>query len=152
MNVEEYYQQFTQEHIDIWEKAVDERPDAKWNYNNVADLLPFMKIVLPRIGKNQSLFGLSLISLEGDIEGLKEIVRHGLEPLQTAGVLDDEDVETLVRWFTKSTPRWDSHDRTPQPSNFEKTIEVGGAVYTLRTDNYRRYRDLNLIRNREVNG
>ena len=62
------YQQFTPDIVQTWENALITSPEAEWNENKIKALLPFVKKVLPRIGANQSLFGLSIISLEDKLE------------------------------------------------------------------------------------
>ena len=62
-DIEDFFQQFTPETVNAWEEAVQENPDAEWNCNRIRSILPFLKKVMPRIGRNQSLLGLSIISL-----------------------------------------------------------------------------------------
>jgi len=148
IDMSEYYQEFTPEIVAKWEETLKKRPDAAWNENKISEVLPFIKKIMPRIGRNQSLFGLSIISLEGRIEGRKKeekIVRYGLEPLKKADVLSDDEVQRIVEWYAFSDPRWGPHDHAARTyPNFEKEFEINGKRYKLRTDNYRNCRDLNL--------
>lgn len=136
------YQQFTLETLAVWEKAAKDDPKAEWNYNNILELLPFMRKAMPRIGNNQSMFGLSLISLKGEYKDaeLERTVRYGLEPLVGSGIVTREDGEAAVAWFLSTKPGWDSNNRT----RFEKRFEIDGQKYKLMTDCYRNCRDLNL--------
>ena len=43
------YQEFTPDIIAKWEAAVQENPNAEWSYTKIADILPFIKAVKPRI-------------------------------------------------------------------------------------------------------
>jgi len=137
-----FYQEFTPETVQKWEKAMPENPDAEWNYNKIREILPFVKKVMPRIGQSQSLFGLSIISLASKCEAKEEqrIVRYGLEPLLKSGVLAEEDVEEIVQWFLETTPTWD----TGGDWQFKKEFEIDGIKYGLITDSHRNHRDLNL--------
>lgn len=147
MSYEEHYSQFTPETVSTWEGWLKDNPDVEWNYNKLSEILPFIKKVLPRIGKNQSMFGFSIISLRGDLEKLDEIVLYGLEPLHDADILDQNEVQKIVNWYVGSTPQWDSHSPKAysQPKGFNKKFTIDGINYELRTDNYRNYRDLNLV-------
>lgn len=147
MSYDEHYSQFTPEMVKTWEGWVKDNPDVKWNYNKISELLPFIKKILPRVGKNQSLFGFSIISLLGDLDELGLIVLYGLEPLHDADILDQREVQAIVNWFTDSTPLWDNHSKGvySQPKDFNKKFMIDGVNYELRTDNYRNYRDLNLV-------
>jgi len=142
------YMRFTPEIIAKWESAVKENPNAEYNCNKISEILPFVKKVMPRLSRNQSLFGLSIISIEGKIrdkEREEVIVMYGIEPLQKAGILTGRDVRRVVNWYRGSEPRWDSHDYTARTKpNFEKEFSIGNRKYRLITDNYRNFRDLNL--------
>lgn len=142
LDMDRYYSQFTAKTIKVWEKAVKEQPQAEWSNNKLKDILPFVKKVMPRIGKIQSLFGLSIISLDGKSENEKAIVEYGLEPLLKANVITKEEAEKIIIWYNQTEPSWDSggHSR-----RFEKTFEIGGKTYRLATDSYRNCRDLNLM-------
>jgi hypothetical protein len=148
-NMSKYYQEFTPEIVAKWEEILKETPDAEWNCNKLSEVLPFIKKVMPRIGKNQSLFGLSIISLEGQVEDRKveeKIVRYGLEPLKTANILSDDNIKEIVDWYALSDPKWGPHDyATRTRPNFEKKFEIDGKTYRLSTDNYRNFKDLNLL-------
>lgn len=61
----EIFQQFTPEIVQKWEADVRQNPEAQWNENNIGALLPFISRIMPRITKNQNLFGLSIVPLEG---------------------------------------------------------------------------------------
>lgn len=52
--VEEFYQQFTPEIVRIWEEAIQKNADVEYNCNPIKDILPFVRKVMPRVGKNQS--------------------------------------------------------------------------------------------------
>jgi len=136
------YQEFTPEGVAKWEEVSKKKPDAEWSYNKIKDILPFVKKVMPRVGKNQSLFGLSIISLEGgyEIQDEEEIVRYGLEPLVKAGILTKGEVEDIVVWYHATKPSWHSSN----VEKFEKEFDIDGKGYRLFTDNYRNCRDLNL--------
>lgn len=138
----QFYQEFTLETIKTWEKAMEKNPEAEWHFNKIKDILPFCKKVIPRIGRGQSLFGLSLICL--DVKPRKEkeerIVRYGLEPLLRAGILTTEEANRIVKWFLDTKPTCDSGGA----DQFEKEFEIEGTKYRLITDSYRSYRDLNL--------
>ncbi len=141
MSVAELYQNFTPELIAEWEAAVKENPDAKWNGNRMADILPFIRAVMPRIGANQSLLGFSLISIQGEVDGVEGAVRYGLEPLLDYGVLSSGEADEIVKWYEQTVP-WD-------PSTvrrYTRTFQIGEVSYELRTDCYAGCRDLNLRR------
>ena len=135
------YSEFTPEIVTKWEETLKERPDCEWNENKIADILPLIKKVGNlRIGKNQSLFGLSIISIENYSKNEEKLVRESLEPLVNAGLLAKDDVEHVVEWYAQTKPSWDSGYQ----KNFSKEFTVDGITYELITDNYRNYRDLNL--------
>jgi hypothetical protein len=95
---------------------------------------------LPRIGNNQSVFDLSIISLTRKYSDEEKVIKYGLEPLTKAGILTDVEVKKVVDWFKKTEPTWDSNDR----KGFAKTFKIKGIKYKLMTDCCRGYRDLNL--------
>lgn len=127
--------------MSIWENAIKENPEAEWGSNKMQKLLPFIRKTLPRIGKNQSLFGLSIISLESKFEKEDEVVRYGLEPLLKSGILTDSECEEIVLWYSHMEPTWNSGGVA---GVFQKSFEVEGVSYKLITDSYRNCRDLNL--------
>jgi len=137
---DKFFQQFTPEIVENWERAVQKNPDAEWGYNKMRSLIPFLKRVMPRIGKNQSLFGLSIISLDGKSQNEKWIVRYGLEPLLKAQILTQEEVGQIVVWYEQTDPTWDSGGAR----QFQKEFEIDEIKYRLITDSYRNCRDLNL--------
>jgi hypothetical protein len=137
---ETFYQQFTEEVVAAWEEALKENPGADLNGQEFSRLLPFIKKVLPRIGKSQSLFGLSLICLDRKLANETSVVRYGLAPLLSAEILTAEEVEEIVDWYKNTVPAWHSVGG----SRFEKEFEVEGQRYRLYTDSYRNCRDLNL--------
>ena len=55
VDMNKIYQEFTPKTLKIWEDAVEKKPDAQWNYNNISDLL----ISSPSIARqtSMSLFG-----------------------------------------------------------------------------------------------
>jgi hypothetical protein len=138
---ETFYQQFTEEIVAAWEEALKENPQADFNGLWISRLLPFLKKALPRIGKGQSLFGLSLICLDRKLANETSVVRYGLEPLLSAGILTAEEVEEIVDWYKANNPEWDSGSTV---GRFEKEFVVDGQRYRLYTDSYRNCRDLNL--------
>jgi len=138
--MEKFYQEFTPKTIRTWEKAAKKNPKAEWNCNKIKEILPFLKKVIPRVGKNQSAFGLSIISLFCKPREEEEIVRYGLEPLLKAEVLTMEEVNKIVDWFLKTKPTWNSSGA----GQFTKEFEIEGIKHQLFTDSYRNYRDLNL--------
>lgn len=135
-----FFQQFTSEIVKNWEEAVQKDSDAEWNSNRIRSLLPFLKKVMPRIGRNQSLFGLSIVSLDGKTPNERDIVQYGLEPLLMACILTREEAERIVNWYLQTQPTWDSG----RAGHFQKEFEVEGIRYRLITDSYRNCRDLNL--------
>lgn len=135
-----FFQQFTSDIVEKLEEAVQKNPEAEWNCNRIRDILPFLKKVMPQIGQNQSLFGLSIISLDGRAPNEREIVQYGLEPLLGADVLTEEEVERIVNWYLQTQPTWDSGGA----GHFQKEFEIDGMRYRLITDSYRNCRDLNL--------
>jgi hypothetical protein len=141
-SMEKFYNQFIPEVIEVWEEAVRQNEGAEWSGQRIAKLLPFIKKVMPFIGKNQSLFGLSIISLDGKQPNEEEIVRHGLKPLLDAQILSQNDGEKIVSWYARTEPTWHSDGGV--------TINcfiIDDVEYALRTDSYRNCRDLNLIVN-----
>lgn len=136
-----FYQEFTSDIVKKWEEAVKENPDAELSCNRLADILPFVKRVMPRIGQNQSLFGLSIISLNGKTKNEEAVVRYGLAPLLKADILTQDEELRIIQWYLQTEPTWDSggHD-----GRFEKSFKVDGVQYRLITDSYRNCRDLNL--------
>lgn len=138
--MDDFFQQFTPEVLERWEKAVQENPGAEWNCNRLRDILPFVKAVMPQVGRNQSLFGLSIVSLDGKTQNEKEIVRYGLAPLLAARILTEGEATQVVDWYLQTSPTWDSGGA----GQFTKNFAVGGVSYRLITDAYRGCRDLNL--------
>ncbi|MEE9525033.1 MAG: hypothetical protein V3V78_00310 [Candidatus Woesearchaeota archaeon] len=138
------YHEFTPDIIAKWEAAVQENPDAEWTCQKVADILPFLKTVQlrvqPRFGKNQSLFGFSIISLDRSYKDEPEVVAYGLEPLVKAEILTDDEASKISDWYKNTQPSWDSNNT----HRFEKTFKLGDHRYRLSTDCYRGCRDLNL--------
>lgn len=138
---EQFYQQFTKEIVAAWEEALKENPEADFNGLKVNRLMPFIKKVLPRTGKSQSLFGFSIICLEGKIPDEVAVVRYGLEPLLVAEILSMEEAQKIQAWYAVNNPQWDSGSTS---GHFEKEFTVDGQQYRLYTDSYRNHRDLNL--------
>jgi hypothetical protein len=134
------YKEFKPEDVTALEKELKEDPDAYCEFSKISEVLPFIKKTLPRIGNNQSVFGLSIISLARKYSDEEKVVRYGLEPLTKAGILTDVEVKKIVDWFKKTEPTWDSDDR----KGFAKTFKIDGIKYRLMTDCCRGYRDLNL--------
>lgn len=137
---EQYFRQFTTENIENWRLAVEANPEVGYNGSKIADLLPFVETVMPRVGLAQSLLGFSIICLEGPMKDVAAIVAYGLEPLLKAEVIADADATAITKWFETTTPSWDGA-RNP---NFSKQVTVGGKPYTIHTDSHRNYRDLNI--------
>lgn len=135
-----FFQQFTPEIVKKWEEAIQKNPDVKWNCNRIRDILPFVRKVMPRIGQNQSLFALSIISLDGKIQNEREVILYGLEPLLTANILTKEEAEQIVNWYFQTQPTWDSGGA----GHFQKGFEIEGVRYRLITGSVRNCRDLNL--------
>jgi hypothetical protein len=140
----EYYMLFTFEGLKNWEKSAQQNPEATWSENRIADFLPFMRKVMPRIAVNQSFLGLSIISLEGRLANEEEIVRYGLEPLLAAGILTEGEAKRIVDWYLKTEP---THDPGGRP-HFRKEFEIDGTRYRFATDSIRHCRDLNLVKPR----
>lgn len=138
--MEKFYYQFTPGDISTWEATLRKNPDAEWNYNRVKDLLPFVKKVMPRIGQNQSLFGFSIISLNGKLKNEKEVVKHGLDPLLTAEIITEKEADQIINWYLETQLTWDSGGA----GHFQKVFHIGGIGYRLITDSCRNCRDLNL--------
>jgi hypothetical protein len=137
---ETYYQQFTPETVKEWEEAVGENPEAKWGEHRIKDILPFVRKVMPRISRSQSVFGLTIISLNGKIKNEEEVVRYGLEPLLKTDILTREDVTGVIEWYLETQPRWEP----VIAGYFRKNFVIEDIVYKLITDSYRNRRDLNL--------
>jgi hypothetical protein len=138
-----FYQECTQRTIQAWEKALKDNPNAEWNCNKIKEILPFLKKVMSRIGRDQSLLGFSIICLASKPrkkEDEERIVRYGLEPLLKAKILTETEAKRIVQWFLKTKPTWDSGGA----GHFTKEFQVDGTKYRLITDSYRDYRDLNL--------
>jgi hypothetical protein len=57
------YTEFTLEDVAVLKKELKENPDAYYEFSKISEILPFIKKTIPRIGNNQSLFCLSIISL-----------------------------------------------------------------------------------------
>ncbi|MBS3052459.1 MAG: hypothetical protein J4428_03760 [Candidatus Aenigmarchaeota archaeon] len=144
MDVAELYYDFTPELIEKWEAVLKENPDAVWNENRMADILPFIRAVMPRIGRNQSLLGLSLISIRGQVDDIEGAVRYGLEPLLTYGILKPEEAVEIVEWYRRTVPGDPSTVR-----GYSKNFQVGGVGYEMWADCYAGCRDLNLRRSKQ---
>ncbi|MFC1697230.1 hypothetical protein ACFL1H_02785 [Nanoarchaeota archaeon] len=138
INYSDIYQEFTGEVISKWEEAVEKNPDCEYNCNKVKELLPFVKKVKPRVGQNQSLFGLSIISLDRKYQNEKDIVEYGLEPLVNAQILNKNEVNKIVTWYLDKDPS------VKEVFAFHKVFNINGDTYELITDCYRGFRDLNL--------
>lgn len=139
-DVDIYFQQFTPEIVSVWEDAINRDPKAEWSGHSIAKLLPFVKKVLPRFGNTQSQFGFSIISIDGPVTNIEQIVRHGLEPLANAGILNQIDITQIVNWFVSNEPTWNSGFG----QEFTR-LSIDGQNYRLKTDSYRNCRDLNLV-------
>lgn len=139
-DVDMYFQQFTPEIVSVWEDAIRRDKDAQWAGHSIAKLLPFVKKVLPRFGNTQSLFGLSIISIQGSVTNIEQIVHHGLEPLVNANILSQAEITQIVNWFVSTEPSWDSGFG----QEFTR-FSIDGQNYRLKTDSYRNCRDLNLV-------
>lgn len=137
--MENYFQQFTPEIVKKWEDAVNADPDNR-DLNEIRKQLPFIKKVMPRVGRNQSMFGLSIISLEGKVLNENEVVQYGLDPLLAAEIIEPEEARAILEWYSETCPSWNSG----YGPNFKKEFEVDGIKYRLATDSYRNCRDLNL--------
>jgi len=135
-----FYNQFTSENIGVWEKSAKENPDAKWNFGRIKDLLPFIRKVMPRIGQNQSLLGLSIISLDGKPKNEREVVQYGLDPLLVAEIITKEEATQIINWYLQTRPTWDSGGI----GDFQKVFHIEGIGYKLITDSRRNCLDLNL--------
>lgn len=138
--MEKFYHQITPEDLNNWEEAAQKNPDVEWSYSRVKDLLPFVKKVMPRIGQNQSLFGFSIICLNGKFKGEKEVVEYGLEPLLVANIITEEEATRITNWYLQTQPTWDSGEA----GRFQKEFEIENIKYRLITDSCRNCRDLNL--------
>jgi hypothetical protein len=136
----DFYQEFTPQIVGAWEDAAQKDEGAEWSCNCIKPLVPFLKKVMPRVGQNQSLFGLSIISLKEKVPNEENVVRYGLEPLLKAKIVSDEDVEKIVAWYKTTNPNWDSNNS----KRFEKEFVIDEVNYKLITDSYRNCRDLNL--------
>ena len=134
------YTQFKPEDVAELEKELKEDPDAYYECFKISKILPFIKKTMPRVGNDQSVFGLSIICLPRKYFDEEKVVRYGLEPLTKAGILTDVEVKKIVNWFKKTEPTWDSDNR----KGFAKTFKIDGITYKLMTDCCRGYRDLNL--------
>jgi len=141
--IEEMFSQATPEVVEKWEKAVKQNPQVEFVRKPIAPFLPFLREVLPRVSKKQSLFGLSLISLDHSPERIEDIVRYATEPLLAAGILTEDDIREIIAWFKLSDTSWEP-DSTKR-YGFTKGFEIGGIEYTLTTDSYRGYHDLNVV-------
>lgn len=138
--MEKFYNQLTPENVSYWEAEIQKNPDVQWNYNRVKDLLPFIKKVMPRMGRNQSLLGFSIISLDGKLKNEREVVKYGLEPLLIANIITKKEAEKIINWYLKTQPTWDSGG----VGHFQKEFKIEDIKYRLITDSYRNCRDLNL--------
>ena len=136
---ESFYIEFTQEHLAKWEEMVTHEPLVERSGQNVAALLPFMRKVMPRLGKNQSMFGVSIISINGLLENIVEVVNFGLEPLLRANVITETEAKGIVRWFETTPVTWNSGQ-----GEIVKEIILGKKRYRLIVDSVRNCRDLNL--------
>jgi hypothetical protein len=137
---EQYFQEATTEIVENWRLTVEAEPEATYGVCMIADMLPFVATVHPRIGVAQSMFGLSLICLEGPVADVTAIVAYGLEPLLSAQVLTDADVAAITHWFETTPPTWDGS----RSGGFSKRVVVGQQLYIIKTDDYRGFRDLNI--------
>ena len=140
LDMSRIYSEFTPEDVAELEKELKEDPDAYYEFSKISKILPFIKKTMPRVGNDQSVFGLSIICLPRKYFDEEKVVRYGLEPLTKAGILTDVEVKKIVDWFKKTEPTWDSDDR----KGFAKTFKIDGIKYKLMTDCCRGYRDLNL--------
>ena len=107
IDMSKIYTEFTLEDVVVLEKELKESPDATWEDFKISEILPFIKKTMPRIGNNQSLFGLSIISLARKYSDEEKVVKYGLEPLTKAGILTDVEVNQIVDRFKKTEPTWD---------------------------------------------
>ena len=137
-----FFEEFTPETVTLWEKTVSECENPGWRDFPITGLIPFVRKVLPRVARVQSLFGPSIICLEDKPKPQEEeaIVRYGLEPLLKANILTDGEVQQIVDWYLSTQPTWDAENS----KRFQKVFDVDGTRYELMTDSYRNCRDLNL--------
>lgn len=139
-DVSRFFQQFTSEIVNKWEEVVQKNQNAEWHCNRISHILPFIKKVNPRLGQKQSMFGLSIISLDFKSKNEREIVQYGLKPLLDAHILTEKEAEQIISWYLQTEPTWDSGGA----GQFQKEFEIDKIKYRLITDSHRNYRDLNL--------
>ncbi len=131
---QEVYQNINwEEVIPQWEEAVAKNPNANTGNSFLRELLPFIKVAKPKVSKTQSFFGgLTLICLEGELQGEDIIIDKGLQPLVENGILKTYEADKFRDWLKKR-----GYDR---PS---KKFSLEGIKYELMVDNYpSSYRDL----------
>lgn len=135
------YSEFTPEIVTKWEKALAESPNCEWNENKISEILPLIKKVGNlRIGKNQSLFGLSIISIENYSKNDAKLIDDSLAPLTKADILTTKDADEIAEWYSNTSPSWNSGNG----KRWIKEFEVDGIKYRFLTDSYRNFRDLNI--------
>ncbi len=119
--------------IPQWKEALAKNPNANTGNAFVRELLPFVRLVKPKVSKTQALLGgLTLICLEGKPKNEDAIIDKGLKPLIKSGVLENHEINEFRLWLKNC-----SHTR---PS---KKISIEGIEYELMVDNYpSSYRDL----------
>lgn len=137
-NVSDLYVEINSGHIYAWEHGLKEYPDAEWNKNKLADVLPFVKLVKPRIGLIQNTVGLKIISLDRNYHDEEEIIKYGLEPLKKAQILEESEIEQVTKWY-KQTQIDLNHENA-----FEKTFDINDKKYKLETNSKHNYRHLDL--------
>ena len=93
IDMSKIYTEFTPEDVTALEKELKENPDAYYEFSKISEILPFIKKTMPRVGNDQSVFGLSIICLSRKYFDEEKVVRYGLEPLTKAEILTDVELK-----------------------------------------------------------
>lgn len=137
-NVSDLYVEINSGHIYAWEHGLKEFPDAELSYNKLADILPFVKLVKPRITIRTDISGLKIISLDRNYHDEEEIIKYGLEPLKKAQILEESELEQVTRWYKQTQTNLNPED------TFEKIFSINNKKYKLETNSDKNHRHLDL--------
>lgn len=118
---------FEPENLACWEKDA-KNPEAKWaRIVPLEKLMPLIRRARPKIAEYQTKEGFTIIGLDQEYNDLeKALIDHGLHPLATKYIINEEEVEQIHDWYQRAL-------QDPETENFQKDFELDGVQYQLIT-------------------
>lgn len=136
LSVEEMYNQITLKDVELLKKQATVQSGL---------LIPFVENVLPRTTFLKPVViygGLNIICLPiTKVKDEKEVIRYGLEPLKSAKIITDENIEGIIEWFHCVSSIF-HRDRA---KSIRLNLTVGGAYYQLLTSCDGIHRQVNVL-------